>query len=421
MSSRFTVVRDSLLGEQVWLATSQSGLRVRVAPMPRFVEVAAFAAFEYGSVDLGFMSNGASHASPEGTAHYLEHKLFEDEELRAFERFARRGARVNASTGFARTSYHFVASQLWEENLQDLLRLVSRVHLTDENVEKERGIIAQEIRMYEDSPDWRAFFDLIGCLYAQHPVRHPVGGTVESIAKIDKQELLACYDAFYRAGNAALVVVGPVDPERVLALADAAGLRAGRAEQRLVPVDVDPPVRRRGERTLGLARPRALLGYKDMAPLASPKDRRFDELVLRLLLDRLFSASSELKERLVESGVADDTLSASALVDRGFTSVLVHGESEEPERLLGALRGLLEHPIEIGDEHVERVRKKALGQHVRLFESVRSVAALHLGEAMDDLEPFSTLRIVAEIGAERLRERQAGLFRAAASAECVVT
>ncbi|MEE9126230.1 MAG: pitrilysin family protein, partial [Planctomycetota bacterium] len=224
MTEGFQTHQDPILGEEVLLATAQNGLPVRVVATDRFREAVAVITFDYGSIDLGYRQNGKVHGSPEGVAHYLEHKLFEDEELQAFDRFAQRGARVNAMTGFASTSYFFTATDRFGENLEDLLHLVSHAHITPENVDKERGIIAQEIQMYEDSPDYRAFFDLLGCLYQQHPVRHPVGGTVESIQEITPAELLSCYDAFYRTGNAALAVAGPIDPEEALDLASACGL-----------------------------------------------------------------------------------------------------------------------------------------------------------------------------------------------------
>ena len=256
--SRFQVVRDPVLREEVWLARTQAGLRVRIAPTARFTESIAVATFAYGSVDLGFRAGAGTVHSPLGTAHYLEHKLFEDEELAAFDRFARRGAQVNAMTSFARTTYYFHATSRFAENLQDLLRLVARVHVTPQNVDKERGIIAQELRMYEDNPDYRAFFALLQQLYAHHPVRHPVGGTVESIQAVTAEHLRECHAAFYGAGNGALAVAGPVDPEEVLALADASALAPRPEPERLLDADLDAPPQPVARLPLPVARPRVL-------------------------------------------------------------------------------------------------------------------------------------------------------------------
>ena len=271
MSDRFQKIEDPVLGEEVWLAETSHGLPVRVVPTDRFHETAAVITFEYGSTDLGFEVDGVLHRSPEGVAHYLEHKLFEDEELQAFDRFARRGARVNAMTGFAQTTYYFTGTDQFRVNLDDLVHLVSNAHITPENVEKERGIIEQEIRMYEDNPDYRGFFDFLGCLYKEHPVRHPVGGTVPSIQEITAEELLACYGAFYCTGNAAMAVAGPVDPEVVLDAAEACTLPSRSAPQRRSPEDLGPVDGSNSRRELEVSRSRALLGFKDRTLLKNPE------------------------------------------------------------------------------------------------------------------------------------------------------
>lgn len=420
MNDRFQIVRDPFLHEEVWLARSRGGLRVRVAPTQRFRETAALVGFEYGSVDLGFRKDGRAFETPEGTAHFLEHKLFEDEAIHVFERFGRRGARVNASTGFARTTYHFVAGDRIEENLQDLLHLVSRAHLTDANVEKERGIIAQEIRMHEDSPDWRAIFDLLEGLYERHPVRHPVGGTVASIQEITKEVLLACHEAFYRCGNAALAVAGPVDPERILALADACALPSGPAHERIVPVDPAKPDAPRRERVLHAARPRALLGYKETHPPLDPLRRVEADVLLRVVLDRVLAPSSELKERLVAAGVVDDSLTAMPYSDRGFSFVVLHGETDEPERWLRAVRDLVESEVEFDADHLERAKRKLLGSYVRGFENVQAIAGLHLAEALEDREPFQAMQRIAALDTAQLSKRKEEVFRTELSAEVVV-
>jgi predicted Zn-dependent peptidase len=294
----FHSFRDPIVGEEVLLARTSRGLSVRVLPRPRLREAAAVITFHYGSIDLAFDRDGIRTESPAGTAHYLEHKLFEDEELAVFQRFAARGARVNAQTGFARTTYFFQCAQQFGDNLRDLLRLVSRPHITDENVEKERGIIAQEVRMYEDSPDQGAAFSLLSAMYAQHPARLTVGGTVESIGRITKATLLDAYAAFYRTGNASLAVAGPVDPDEVLRLAEACELAEGSAPSRADIADFAPVASSRIERSLSVARPKALLGLKERerADTAFARSRR--ATATGVVLDRLFAGSSDLRERM---------------------------------------------------------------------------------------------------------------------------
>ena len=402
----FVVRTDELMDEEVWEASTPRGLRVRVVPTQRFTEAAAMITFRYGSTDLGFRSDGSEHSSPEGVAHYLEHKLFEDEELQAFQRFASRGAKVNAMTGFTRTSYHFTATQQVRENLQDLLALVSSAHLTDENVEKERGIIEQEIRMYEDSVDYRLFFDFLGCLYREHPVRHPVGGTVESISGIDPAELQACFDAFYRTGNAALAVAGPIDPHEILELASACELPEGGAPDSLWPQDLGPVERNRIELALQIPRRKLFLGFKDRALLDDPEERLVRQLTTEVMLDRMFSASSEIREGMRQRGVVDDSLASTYMSDFNFGFTLVDCETDDPEATIAALREVLFTPLQIDEEYMERVRRKLLGKYVRSLGLVRNLAFGQAVEALEDVAPFGAVQRLESLTAEKVLARQ---------------
>ena len=422
MTDRFVVHRDPIFGEEVWLATTSTGLPIRVVPTDRFAEVAAVITFGYGSTDLGFGVNGETHTSPEGVAHYLEHKLFEDEELQAFERFARRGAKVNAMTGFAQTTYYFTATAQWQENLTDLLHLVSNAHITHENVEKERGIIAQEIRMYEDNPDYRGFFDLLGCLYSEHPVRHPVGGTVESIAEITADELLACHKAFYCTGNAAMAVAGPVVPDEILDLAEACALLPAQAPRRITSQDTGPVLRDSSRRPFDVSRPRVLLGYKDRDLLPDPEARLQHGLVSRILLDGLFGASSELREELRQQGLVDETLNASYMGEASFGVTVVSCECAEPDAVVSALRGVM-HDAERSaptEESLERMSRKVLGGYVRSFASVKRMAFSHAREALESIPPFGILDRVRSVTLDSVAERRGEHFRDASFASAVV-
>lgn len=402
----FTVQRDPVFGEEVLLATTPSGLRLRVLPRPQFRETAAVVAFAYGSIDLEFECDGARVATPPGTAHYLEHKLFEDDELAVFERFAARGARVNAQTGFTRTTYFFQATSQVRENLTDLLRLVARPHITAQNVDKERGIIAQEVRMYEDSGDHCTMFDLLGCLFPGHPVRHTVGGTVESIAAITPELLLQSHAAFYRAGNAALAVAGPVDPAEVYELAAACALPAGEPPMRTLAHDGGPIGSPRRERRMAVARPKVLLGCKD--PVAAAGCRARAERAARtwVVLDRLFAHSSELREALHRRGEVDDSLGAGYFGERSFAVATIGCESDQPAVAEAALRRALLQPVDFDDEHLERLRRRHLGAWVRGCESVRSLAFAHAQEQLDGAPPFQALEVLAALDVPAVRARR---------------
>lgn len=410
--SPFTRVVDPVFGESVQLATTPAGLRLRVAELPHFRQTAAVITFGYGSIDVAFRDADGNVVSPAGTAHYLEHKLFEDEALHTFQRFAARGARVNAHTGFTRTTYYFTATSHLRENLQDLLHLVATAHITDANVDKERGIIAQEVRMYEDSPDHGTMFDLLGCLYGQHPVRHTVGGTEASIAAITAAGLRRCHAAFYRAGNAALAVAGPVAKELVYELACAAALPSGLRPEVALPADHGPPAAGRKVRHMHVARPKVLLGCKDRSPCADAAALQHRQLCTRVLLDRLFAGSSEVRQALRESGQVDDSLGAGYHGERSFGVATVGCDTHDPDAAEAALRQALLQPAPLDHEHLERVRRRFLGGYVRSLESVYGLAYGHALEALDDVPPFSAPARVQGLGIEPVRQRQQELLAA---------
>ncbi len=411
MSDAFDVHKDPILGEEVWLARTSAGMPLRVFPTDRFQETAAMVTFRYGATDLGFSIGGDRHESPLGTAHYLEHKLFEDEAIAVFDRFARRGAQVNAMTGFTQTSYYFTATDQVHENMQDLLHLVANAHITEENVEKERGIIDQEIRMYEDSPDYRLFFDFVGNLYEEHPVRHPVGGTTDSIQEVTAEHLLDCHRAFYTAGNAALGVAGPVDPHAILELAEASHLLAGEPPTSIWPKDSGPAFRSRSETRMEVGRDRVMVGFKDRKLEADAEARWRRELVTRVLLDRWFSASSELREELRRRGLVDDSLSAGYVADFSFGFVVVSCETDDPDGVAEVLRDLMLGDVEIDEDHLERVRRKLLGRYVRDFEAVSNCAFGQAREALEGIDPFCAVERMTALSAADVEQRRQELFR----------
>ena len=209
------------IGESVYRETLPNGLQICVVPKPGYAKRYAFFATRYGGMDIRFQLDGKWLDTPAGIAHYLEHKMFDTQEGNVLQELAKNGAHDNAFTSSAVTAYYVECTEKFYENLRILLSFVSVPYFTQESVEKEQGIIAQEIRMVEDDPDWRVYANLMECLYQESPVRFPVAGTVESIRQITPQTLYDCHRAFYTPSNMILVCVGSMDPDQVAAEAEA--------------------------------------------------------------------------------------------------------------------------------------------------------------------------------------------------------
>ena len=364
------------VGETMYHEKLDNGLNVFVFPKSEFQKGYAFFAANYGGMDMRFCLDGEWHNTPAGVAHYLEHKMFDTEEGNALQDLAANGASPNAFTSNAITGYYFDSTEKFEENLRILLSFVSVPWFTQESVDKERGIIGQEIGMIEDDPHWKGFMNLMEAMYKHHPIRVSVAGSVESIAKITPETLYACHKAFYNPANMVLCVAGPVDPEHICEVAreilpkQAGPIAAkdyGEKEQHQV-------VRSFIEERMEVSAPIFHLGYKGDA-LVNGEARLRQELVGHLALEVLLGNSSPLYAKLYREGLINQEFSYGYESDPGCAFLVANGESKDPE----AVRQMVaEEAARIGREGVnpglwERVKKGVYGNKVRGLNSFENL------------------------------------------------
>ena len=272
--------------------TLPSGLTVLCRTMPGYSSVHAMYATNFGSVVREFTLNGKRIQLPAGTAHFLEHKMFESEQGDAFDLYAKTGAAANAFTSYDRTCYIFTATGMTDENLDILLNMVGHPWFTKETIAKEQGIIGQEIKMYDDSPDWRLLTALFRCLYKSHPIRDDIAGTTQSIAELTPELLYACTDAFYRPGNMVLSVAGNITLDQAVEACRRNGVYDAvdpPQVETIFPQEADTVQHKETTFTMPVNKPCFALGYKEAAinrphgghrrPAAGPDLRRADESV----------------------------------------------------------------------------------------------------------------------------------------------
>ena len=365
------------LGERCWQEILPNGLCVRVVPKPGFARRYAFLGVNFGSIDTQFTLGGVRHRVPDGIAHYLEHKMFDLPEDNAMNLFAAHGGSPNAFTGYAMTAYYFDCTEEFEENLKILLRLVTEPYFTPESVEKERGIIAQEIRMYEDSAESRVVEDLFDGMFRSHPVRVPIAGTVESIAEITAQSLYDCHAAFYQPGNMALCVAGDVDTETVVHIA-----REGTPAQPgvLPQQDYGAPEalscpRSCMERTMEVAMPTFAIGFKCPPPESEPLRR---EIVGEIAAEILAGESSALYQRLYEQGLIDAGFSVGYESVKDACLLSATGDSRDPVAVLQALLDEAARIVKEGFDRAQfdRLVRSAVGRRTRDLDSFESICYL---------------------------------------------
>lgn len=401
VSDRLTVREDRLTGEKVYYTTHPTGVKIAICPKTNYQSAYAIFGTRYGSIDNRFRLNGGEWVQvPDGIAHYLEHKLFENEDSGAFERYAATGACANAYTSFDKTCYLFSCSKdRFEPSFEILLDFVQTPYFTPETVEKERGIIAQELKMYEDSPYSRVYFNLMRAMYEKHPARIDIGGTVESIADITADLLYQCYDAFYHPANMVLAVAGNVDPERVLAICD----RRLQAKpplhiERSYPEDGGSVGQRLIEQHFEVPVPLFQLGFRN--PYRKLTDR---ELVLTdIISDAVFGSISDFYLKMVKKGLINRTIGSDYVYLDGVWATILAGQSVSPESVRDEIFAEIERVKAKGipPELFECARRKLYAAMVESFNNIDDIGDFLADDLLFGTDCFDQLQAVAEVTVE---------------------
>ena len=394
-------VRNELLNEKYYDIDHPSGLKILVMPKENYSSTYAIFATKYGSIDTMIqMSDGSFKEIPEGTAHFLEHKLFESEDLDAFERFAKTGASANAYTSFERTGYLFSCSANFKKNLEILLDFVQNPYFTQATVEKEQGIIGQEIDMYKDAPDWEVMFNCLRTMYHNLPVRIDIAGTQESIAQITAKTLYGCYDNFYNLHNMVLAVAGNADVDEIVEVADKVLKPVeGKMAQRKVIDEPEEVIDSYIEEKLSVATPQFMFGFKESWD--TPERTTKEEISMEILLDMISGQSSELYKRLFDGKLINNSLGFEYFTGFGYSCVLFAGESNDPKKVAEEIVGEIGKFRETGFDKTafERTKKKLYGRMIMGMNDIEGLAnnmavSYFAGEdVFTDFEIFKTVTL----------------------------
>ena len=379
------------IGEEVFRATLPNGLPVYIVPKKGFSRKYALFATRYGGMDMRFEKDGQWLDTPAGIAHYLEHKMFDTEEGNALQELAKNGAEPNAFTSNAITCYYFDATEKFYESLEILLSFVSVPYFTDESVQKEQGIIAQEIGMIEDNPEWQVYKQLMQALYHTSPARTPVAGSVESISHITAQTLYDCHKAFYTPANMCLVVVGDVKPERIIAAAN-----------QILPAKSGPLIRRDygAEEELTAAEhfvsaamevsmPTFLVGFKCPPQHGGEQQHRFTAIG-ELACDVLMGESSPLYARLYAEGLINGSFGAAFDLLPGASYVYAGGDSKDPQAVAEAILAEAQRLVSQGmdGDYYRRVVNANFGAALKALNSFESIAVSMAEGCFQGYDPY---------------------------------
>lgn len=425
---RLTQTHRTGIAETIHSGVHESGLEILINRKLGFSRQIAILGARFGSIDswMGPAPKGASSSDaveplPRGLAHFLEHELFAKKSGDISKRFARLGASANAATGFTSTSYFFSCTHGLRDNLALLGELVFDPYFCADTVRKERDVIAQELRMYEDCPDWRVYMNLLGSLFHRHPIRFDIAGTEESIASITPEVLDRAYRTYYHPSNLMLILTGDVDPEEiddfVTALVGSRTFGDAPAIDRSIPHEPAEAVREHRDERGEVAQPKVLVGYKDPSPPTSGRAILEREVRRNLLVHLLFGSSSDLYQELYDDGLVDDSFGASYSIDRGAGLTVLGGDTDEPERLVEKLRCGIETARRSGvaDEDFERARRRLLGRFFFGFNSPESTASTLLSAWSKEVPVWEYPDVVAATTRDDMDRQLESAFAAGSS------
>lgn len=408
----FEKIYNERIDETLLLGTHKSGLTVALVPKKGFIKYYAIYGTKYGSIDREFIPLGENEklTLPDGVAHFLEHKLFEmPDGTNAFDHFSQVGGNSNAFTSFNITAYLFSCTENFYENLDILLNFVNTPYFTDENVAKEQGIIGQEIKMYDDDPQWRVFFNMLSAMYHKNPVKRDIAGTVESISEITPQLLYKCTNTFYNPSNMILVLVGDIDENKIEEYIDK-NIPENRDSGEVKKFTEDEPKEVKEkyiEQKLSVSIPIFAIGFKEKEVGIGGYDLLKKEIATEILIELLFGKSSENYIKMYESGIIDASFDGETELEEeyGFTSF--GGESKEPKKVYEAvLEAIQKAKTEsFKDEEIKRIKKAVLSDDIRMYNNMENIGNTYIKSLMKGMNPLDYTKATEEIDKEYLMNR----------------
>lgn len=400
-------------GENLYYGTHKSGLSIYIMPRRDYTSTYAILGTKYGSVDSDFVVPGEEDIThvPDGIAHFLEHKMFEQEDgSNVFESFAKTGAMCNAYTSFNMTGYLFKSSGKPYEALEVLLDYVQKPYFTPENVEKEQGIIGQEINMGDDDPSWKLLFNFLKSMYHYNPVRLEIAGSIESIAEIDANVLYKCYNTFYNLSNMSLVLVGDIDPDKAMEVIEKGIIKEEPFTEEIKRVYPDEPksvCKNKISDKMNVSMPLFMLGFKDN-DIGYGGDRLLKKNIeIDIITEMIFGKGSPLYEKLYNEGLINQKFGAEyePQVDYGFTAA--DGESKDPCKVYDEVMEYIDnlHKKGLSEEEFERIKKVIWGRYIRSYNDIGDFSHKFIAMKFMDIDYTEYYNVYKNVSFEDVKKR----------------
>ena len=409
------VIENLKVKEKLYIEKLENGLTVMIIPKKGIQKKYIIWGTNYGSNDSCFIVPGDKEVTevPKGVAHFLEHKLFEQENGKnSLDVLTALGVNANAYTTNNHTAYLYECTDNFYKALDEFMDYVQHPYFTDENVEKEKGIIGQEIMMYDDYPDWKVYLNALECMYHKNPVKLDITGTIDTISKIDKDILYKCYNTFYNPSNMAMVISGDFEPEELLEQIKRR-LIDNKSNGEIKRIYEDEPkeiVKEKAEQNMEVSRPLYAIGIKDIPPEGKEKVKK--HISIEILLNMLIGASSELYKKLYDIGNIYSVPSIEYEFDKSYAHILIIGQSNNPEELFDMLKKQIKKIKETGlnEKDFERIRKMIYSEYVKEYNDVTDISRMFLSDYFKGINSFDYLEEINTINVEYLNQMLKDVF-----------
>ncbi|PAV30064.1 peptidase M16 [Virgibacillus profundi] len=400
------------IAETIYSEKLDNGLNVFLLPKREMAKTYGLFSTNYGSIDQTFVPIGKEDKVnvPEGVAHFLEHKLFEKEDRDVFADFGRQGASPNAYTSFTKTAYLFSATNHIEKNVETLIDFVQDPYFSEQSVEKEKGIIAQEIKMYDDQPDWQSFMGTIKAIFKNHPVNIDIAGTVDSINSITKDDLYTCYNTFYHPENMTLFIAGNFDAESMMDLIrnnqQSKDFEKMDTIEREFPEEPTKVATKENKIIMPVSIPKCTIGIKDSASELTKEEFLKKDLLQGMVLDFYFSKGGEFYQELYNGEFIDASFHFETNLERNFGYTLIGSNTEQPDQFADKVKELLlkTNTASLSDEDFERMKKKKIGQLLRAMNSLEFIANKYIHYNTMEIDLFDVIPSIQKLTLQEANE-----------------
>ena len=396
------IIENSKVKEKLYKEKLKNGLTVMIIPKKGIQKKYIMWGTNYGSNDSTFIVPGENNVTevPKGVAHFLEHKLFEQENgVNSLDALTSLGVDANAYTTNNHTAYLYECTNNFYEALDEFMDYVQHPYFTDENVEKEKGIIGQEIMMYDDYPEWKVYLNTLEAMYHNNPVKLDITGTIETISKIDKEILYKCYNTFYNPSNMAMVVAGDFEPNELLEQIKKRLIEheTNGEIKRIYEEEAEDIVKDKIEQKMEVSKPLYTIGIKDTVPDTETKIKK--HIAIEILLNILIGSSSNLYKQLYEMGNSYSVPSIEYEFDKTYAHILITGQSNDPEKLFEMFKQRVKEIKESGinREEFERTKKMIYGEYVKEYNDIVDISRMFLSDYFKGINSFDYIEEINTI------------------------